>query len=108
MLGSRLKYRHAVFVEGGTGVDGAQIRQLARRGLKSVAYLCGQYTSCGRKSRLAARRWRRRGVQAKRWIMPRAGHGYSENFDRLAREVFTWLLAPRPPSENPAPVKKQN
>ncbi len=91
MLQSRLPYSRAIFVEGGGGVSHAQIRKLAKRGVRRVAYLCGQHSGCRNKASGAVRRWKRRGVQARLWIMPGVGHGYSDNFAPLAEKVLTWL-----------------
>lgn len=92
MLQSRVKWSHAIFVEGGAGVDHSLIRQLAKRGLRRVAYLCGQHSGCGGRAKQALRLWKRRGIPARLWIMPGVGHGYSDDFDPLARKVFDWLL----------------
>ena len=96
MLQSRLKFTRAIFVEGGGGVSYGQIRRLAKRGLKRVAYLCGQYSGCQNKARGAVRRWRRGGVAARLWVMPGVGHGYSDNFAPLAKKVLTWLQREAP------------
>jgi len=99
MLGSRLRFTRAIFVEGGAGVSPGQIRTLKKRGLKRVAYLCGQYSGCGSKARRAVRLWRRRGVEARLWIMPGVGHNYNEDFAPLAERVLAWLQ--RPASDKP-------
>jgi hypothetical protein len=91
MAGSRLGFTRAIFVEGGAGVSRSEIRTLAKRGLGRVAYLCGQYSSCGPKARRAVRRWKRHGVSARLWIMPGVGHNYNANFEPLALKVLTWL-----------------
>jgi hypothetical protein len=104
MLKSRLAFSHAVLVEGGAGVDGSQIRSLKARGLRRVAYLCGQYSGCRNRARKAERRWRRGGVPARTWIMPGVGHGYSDDFDKLGEIAVKWLLEDDPPrAPGPAP-----
>ncbi len=96
MRGSRLRFTRAVFVEGGAGVSRTEIRNLAKGGLRRVAYLCGQYSSCGPKARRAVRRWKRRGVPARLWIMPGVGHNYNADFEPLARKVLIWLQRTSP------------
>lgn len=96
MLGSRLRFTRAIFIEGGAGVSYGEIRRLAKRGLKRVAYLCGQYSGCPTKARRAVRRWKRRGVGARLWIMPGVGHNYNDDFAPLAREVLAWMQRPAP------------
>lgn len=91
MIGSRLRFTRAIFVEGGGGVSHGQIRNLAKRGLRRVAYLCGQHSGCGPKARRAVRRWKRHGVAARLWIMPGVGHNYNEDFAPLAAIVLAWL-----------------
>jgi predicted esterase len=110
MVASRLRFTHAALVEGGDAIDFSLMRRLAKRGLGRVAYLCGQHSGCGRRAKAALRRWRRAGVEARLWIMPGAGHGYSDDFDPLGKQVLAWLLAPptpkpaaTPPAVRPAP-----
>jgi len=105
MLGSRLRFRRAIFVEGGAGVSRGQIRKLAKGGLERVVYLCGQHSSCGPKARRAVRRWKRSGVSARLWIMPGVGHNYNADFEPLANQVLTWLHLIKPPLVKPPLVK---
>jgi pimeloyl-ACP methyl ester carboxylesterase len=90
---SRLRFRAAVLVEGGARVDFARMRLARERGLERVAYLCGERSACRRRVPRARRRWRRAGVASRLWIMPGVGHGYSDDFDPLAREVLRWVTA---------------
>ncbi|MDY0002942.1 MAG: hypothetical protein RBU30_16705 [Polyangia bacterium] len=96
MLGCRLGFTAAAFVEGGDSIELSQMRALGRRGLARVAYLCGQHTGCSsrvRGARGALGRWERAGVKARAWVMAGAGHGYSNDFDPLGKEVVEWLGA---------------
>lgn len=96
MLGSRLRFTRAIFVEGGAGVSRGQIKKLKKGGLTRVAYLCGQFSGCGPKAKKAVRRWKRSGVNARLWIMPGVGHNYNEDFAPLAAKVLQWLRRPAP------------
>lgn len=93
MLGARMRFTHAVLVEGGAAVDLSLMRKLRSRGLRRVAYLCGEYTGCRGRAKKALRRWRRAKVDARLWIMPKVGHNYSDDFDGIGEQVFRWLLA---------------
>lgn len=104
MLGCRLRFSAAALVEGGDAIDLPQMRALARKGLVKVAYLCGQHTGCAGRvqgARGALRRWERAGVRARAWVMPGAGHGYSDDFDPLGKEVVRWLRAKEPAAPSP-------
>ncbi len=91
MLGVRLRFTRAVLVEGGAGIDPSLMRRLKARGLSRVAYLCGEYSGCRTRVKKALRHWRRVGVPAKLFVMPKVGHNYSEGFDALGAKVLGWL-----------------
>jgi dienelactone hydrolase len=96
MLDCRLRFTAAALVEGGDAIDYSQMRALARKGLSRVAFLCGQHTGCSGRVKGTLRLWSRAGIQARAWVMPGTGHGYSDDFDPLGKEVVTWLRSTAP------------
>jgi hypothetical protein len=90
---STLSFSALILVEGGADVSDWLARTLHGKGIRAVAYLCGEVTGCAGRARGAAKAWTRAGVAARVFVMPRTGHGYSDDFDPLGREVIAFVNA---------------
>ncbi len=92
-------FSHGMFprliaVEGVARLRQRWARRLRRRGVRKLAYLCGELTHCssqvGRRMEylLAA------GISVKAFVIPGAGHGYGDRFEPVAERVLSWVMTP--------------
>jgi predicted esterase len=68
-------------------------RKLREAGVRAVALLAGERGSQLAGERRTVQALTARGFPARLWVMPRAGHFYSDNIDQLMREALEFVLS---------------
>lgn len=95
-----------VLVEGVFRLRGKWSRRLHRRGVRRVAYVCGEKTHCQVQVPKRKQYLTRAGIAVRSFVIPGAGHGYGDRFDPVAEQILTWVLAEKRPSEFRIPRRK--
>jgi predicted esterase len=75
--------------EADVALDAATLR---KAGVRAVAMIAGERSGQVKGERATVKKLEAQAYPAKLWIMPGAGHHYSENIDEIMHEVVTWLL----------------
>ena len=105
-LQAGLPIRSLVLVEGVYRLRLPLARKIASGGVRRVAYVCGERTSCLADVTRRLWYWRKVGVETRIFVMPGAEHGYSRGFSGLGRQVLGWVGgrgSGRPTSPAPDP-----
>jgi len=86
-------YSGLVLVEGVARFHRRRARQLAARGVRRVAFLCGarSHTLCPESAKRRAWYLRRAGIRVRIFTMPGTGHAHPRPFAPLAQRVLTWV-----------------
>ncbi len=88
-LAHRGRWPHLVLIEASVRVSAASLRQ---GGVRSVALVAGERSSQRRSMERTAGSLRSSGYPAKLWIMPRAGHHYSDNIDAIMAQALDFVI----------------
>ncbi len=90
-------YSGLVLVEGVARFHRRRARQLAARGIRRVAFLCGarSHTLCPENAKRRVWYLKRAGIRTRIFIMPGTGHAHPRPFAPLAQRVLTWVRGQR-------------
>jgi hypothetical protein len=87
-----------ILVEGVARLRRKWSRRLFRRGVRRVAYVCGEKTHCAVQLPKRMAYLRKAGTTVRSFTIPGAHHGYGEHFDPVAKGILSWVLAEKRPS----------
>jgi len=96
-----------ILVEGVARLRRKWTRRIFRRGVRRVAYVCGETTACAEQLPERIRHLERAGIAVRSYVMPKAHHGYGPRFDPLAERILSWVLAERRPSVYRVPRRRR-
>ncbi len=88
-----------ILVEGVARVRRKWTQRMFRRGVRRVAYVCGEETHCAEQLPKRISYLHRAGITVRSFIIPGAHHGYGSRFDPLAQRILSWVFAEKRPSE---------
>ncbi|MDC3955314.1 hypothetical protein [Polyangium jinanense] len=83
------RFPYLILNEADVKLDGSALR---KAGVRAVAMIAGERSGQVAGERATVAKLVAQGYPAKLWIMPGAGHHYSENIDQIMAEAMTWLL----------------
>ncbi len=96
-----------ILVEGVARVRRKWSRRMYRRGVRRVAYVCGEKTHCAEQLPKRLVHLKRAGITVRSFVIPGAHHGYGPRFDPLAERILAWILAEKRPSEYRLPRRRR-
>jgi dienelactone hydrolase len=88
-----------ILVEGVARLRRKWTRRILKRGVRRVAYVCGEKTHCAEQLPQRIAHLQRVGITVRSFVIPGAHHGYGSRFDPLAKRILAWILAEKRPSE---------
>ncbi|HVK67150.1 MAG TPA: hypothetical protein VM694_21840 [Polyangium sp.] len=83
------RWPYLVLNEADVQLDGAVLR---KAGVRAVAMIAGERSGQVAGERATVAKLVAQGYPAKLWVMPGAGHHYSDNIDEIMAEAMAWLL----------------
>lgn len=96
-----------ILVEGVARLRRKWTRRMFRRGVRRVAYVCGEKTHCAEQLPERIVHLQRAGIKVRSFGIPGAHHGYGDHFDPVAARILSWVLAEKRPSEYRLPRRRR-
>lgn len=96
-----------ILVEGVARLRSKWSRRLHRRGVRRVAYVCGEKTHCQVQVPRRKQYLTRAGIAVRSFVIPGAGHEYGDHFDPVAERILTWVLAEKRTSAYRIPRRRR-
>lgn len=87
-----------ILVEGVARLGRRWTRRMFRRGVRRVAYVCGEKTHCAVQLPKRLEYLKKAGITVQTFVVPGASHGYGDHFDPVGARILSWALAERRPS----------
>ncbi len=100
-------YPRLIVVEGVARLRGKWARRLYARGVRRVAYVCGEKTSCPEQVPKRKQYLSRAGISVQTFVIPGVRHEYGSNFDPVAERILRWVLAERRASQYRVPRRRR-